>query len=199
LAKRKLTRRGVPPDRRQRFDQFDRNHDGVLSGDEFRDFMADLDQRVARRAQLNFMRTDPVLDALDINHDGEISASEIRNAVESLKSLDRDHDGTLRLPEVVPEPVAREVAILFRMDVDFDGRISQAETENPFGQRARNLLEAADRNGDGFVTWDELAYEIRLRADLNHDGVVTWQEMMLARKSGVLYGPGREQRKRVRV
>jgi Ca2+-binding EF-hand superfamily protein len=190
----KLQRRELPRLLQGQFDRYDGNRDGVLAGDEIRNFATGItpkppDWKVVKRDRLTFMRTDRVLAALDLNHDGEISASEIRNAEASLKTLDRDYDGYLKLDELVPNPVDLEAAWLFRLDEDFDGRISHEEAQKPIGRRAQGLLEAADHNGDGFVTWDELVYEIRLRADADHDGVVTWEEMRAAQKSGVLYGP----------
>jgi Ca2+-binding EF-hand superfamily protein len=190
----KLQRGELPRVLRGQFDRYDSNRDGVLAGDEIRNFAAGMmpkppDGKVVKRARLTFMRTDRVLAALDLNHDGEISASEIRNAEASLKTLDRDYDGYLRLDEVVPSPVDQEAAWLFRLDEDFDGRISHEEAQKPIGKTAQGLLEAADRNGDGFVTWDELVYEIRLRVDANRDGMVTWDEMRAAQKSGALFAP----------
>ena len=183
----------------QPFDLADRDHNGVLTGDEIRSLALATapkppDEKIVKRSRLTFMRTNPVLWALDVNHDGQISESEIRNAEASLKTLDRDADGWLVLDEVVPGPVDFEVAWLFRLDEDFDGRISLEERQKPLGRPALDLLDAADRNGDGLVTWDELAYEIRMRADLDHNGVVTWQEMAQARTSGALFAPGPEKK-----
>ena len=142
-----------------------------------------------KRARRNFSRLDRVFAALDANHDGEISAAEIRNATSVLGTLDRNHDGRLTLEEISVDPVARETASIFRLDTDFDNRISRAERSTRDGRPLANLLRAADRNRDGYVTWEELSAEIRSRADLNHDGVVTWEEMAQARKSGALAKP----------
>ncbi|MGO9261862.1 MAG: EF-hand domain-containing protein, partial [Bryobacteraceae bacterium] len=49
-----------------------------------------------------FMSNHPVLAALDADHDGEISAWEIEHAAQSLKKLDRNHDGYLTADELIP-------------------------------------------------------------------------------------------------
>ncbi len=48
----------------------------------------------------------PVLAALDADHDGEISAWEIEHAAQSLKKLDRNHDGYLTADELIPFEMA---------------------------------------------------------------------------------------------
>jgi hypothetical protein len=50
------------------------------------------------------MRFSPIMMALDTDHDGELSATEIENASKSLKSLDRDGNGTLSPDELRPDP-----------------------------------------------------------------------------------------------
>jgi Ca2+-binding EF-hand superfamily protein len=142
----------------------------------------------AKRAQLNFVRLEPVLAVLDADHDGALSATEIANASDALKALDRNHDGRLTLDEVVLDPVTSEVVSIFRLDTNLDRKISRAEARAPFGRPIQELLKAADRNGDGDVTWEDLTREIQQRADLDHDGVVTWDEMLRARQSHALYG-----------
>jgi hypothetical protein len=44
----------------------------------------------------------PIMAALDTNRDGELSSEEIRNAVAALKTLDRNHDGSLVGAELEP-------------------------------------------------------------------------------------------------
>ncbi len=53
-----------------------------------------------------FMSNHPVLAALDADHDGEISAWEIEHAAQSLKKLDRNHDGYLTADELIPFEMA---------------------------------------------------------------------------------------------
>jgi len=45
----------------------------------------------------------PVITAIDADKDGVISAEELANAPEALKSLDKDNDGKLAGPEMMPE------------------------------------------------------------------------------------------------
>ena len=183
----------------------DKNHDGKLDPEEcglakevipqkFPDKMKNPVQEQEQlhrrwRVQREFMRLEPVLAALDADRDAIISAAEIRNAPMALALLDRNHDGRLTLNEVQHDPVAHQVATIFRMDTNFDGKISPAERLGPIGRHYKELLDAADTNHDGYVTEDELAREFRRREDLNGDGVVTWEEMMQAGKAGKLANP----------
>jgi Ca2+-binding EF-hand superfamily protein len=193
----KLQRSEVPGNMRGVFIEFDTNHDGVLSQKEVHNLVdrlnsprqAKLRLKADRLARIEFMRMEPVLGVLDADHDGAISAIEIRNAPAALRTLDRNHDGRLTFDELSRTPLETEVAIIFRLDTNFDGKISRLERENEFGRHIAALLDDADRDGDGYVTWDELTREIQRRADLNHDGEVTWEELMRARRSGALYGP----------
>ena len=45
----------------------------------------------------------PLVAALDLNHDGVIDADEMAKAGESLKKLDRNHDGKLTMEEYRPQ------------------------------------------------------------------------------------------------
>jgi hypothetical protein len=49
------------------------------------------------------------------------------------------------------------------------------------------LLDQAGRNHNGVVTREDLTKEIRRAADLNGDGVVTWEEMLAALRSELLF------------
>ena len=134
------------------------------------------------RARIGFMRLHPVLATLDADHDGVISAAEIANAPAALKRLDLNYDHRLTASELLPNPVLNEVALIFRLDTDGDGRISTLERATTRGTHYANLLDSADRNRDGFVTEEELEFEVRRRADLDSNGVVTWTEMLKARR-----------------
>jgi Ca2+-binding EF-hand superfamily protein len=97
---------------------------------------------------------------------------------------DRDHVGYVTAEEVV----AYELKRFKRIDVTGDGKVSLGEfcSGVPSGQfeevsRCRGLFIRMDRDGDGFVTRDELsAYyrDVIRRADQKGDGRVTLQEWL---------------------
>lgn len=145
---------------------------------------AKADLAFLKRARLGFMRLHPVLAALDADHDGEISATEAENASAALKSLDKNGDGQLTPDEVLPDPVANQVVLFMSLDKNGDGNISKDERVGAYAELFRDLLDSADRNHDGLVTWLELMNEVRRRADLNNDGIVTQEEMQNAMASG---------------
>jgi Ca2+-binding EF-hand superfamily protein len=150
----------------------DRNHDGKLSAEECGFILnanpkAKLDPEFAERARMEFMRFNPVLAALDADHDGEISASEIRNSSLALKTLDKNGDGSLTAFELLPDPVAvRAEIIMSGLDTNRDGKLSPQERANKKAEPLRELLDRADRNGDGVTTFDELKAELQLRDEL---------------------------------
>jgi tetratricopeptide (TPR) repeat protein len=170
----------------------DKNGDGKLSAEELGADFGDesrLDAASLQRLRRAFMRAHPLLYALDRNHDGEISASEIRNAGQALRTLDRDGDGVVERYEVAPHcVVAAARSVLMALDRDRDGTIDTAERSSPEGELFRELLDAADVDGDGIVTLEELTNEIFYRADRNKDGTVTGEELREAIRAGLL-GP----------
>lgn len=101
----------------------DKNGDGKLSAEE-----------CGVRREL--LRSDPLFRALDANYDGEISASEIQDAKRALLTLDRDRDGALEAPEMVPDYVTAAAR-----------RILALPDANR--ERFRGLLAAADIDGNG--------------------------------------------------
>ena len=118
-----------------------------------------------------------VLAALDTDRDGMISPSEIANARAALKKLDRNGDGKLtpeecglELPAIIaadPEAATRVRLgfmrfhpVLAALDTDHDGEISAEEMKN-----APAALRKLDRNGDGWLTEDEVRPDPALRPD----------------------------------
>jgi Ca2+-binding EF-hand superfamily protein len=122
------------------------------------------------------MQSSPVLWALDAHHDGEISADEIRHAEQELGQLDRDHDGMLESPEMAPDYVVAAVLQLMK-PLDAGSRYGLVKVNASTGDPLRSLLSAADLDGDGNVSVEELTNEILYRADRDHDGIVTRQEL----------------------
>jgi Ca2+-binding EF-hand superfamily protein len=149
--------------------KLDRNHDGKLSPEECGFFIGDKSNvsiEAVGRARRQFMRMNPVLDALDTDHDGEISSTEILNSSSALKKLDRNGDGRLTPDELIPDEEAIQASIIMmRLDKNGDGSISEAERGSDDAEPLRNLLRSADRNRDGVVTREELIRELRLRAE----------------------------------
>jgi tetratricopeptide (TPR) repeat protein len=160
----------------------DRDGDGKLSPEEYGGSQASAD----RLPMWEFMQSDPIWRALDANHDGEISAIELREAERELKTLDANGNGELDPIEIVP-PYVADVArrILAALDLNRNGQIDRNERLEKSAEFSRDLLNAADADGDGAITLDELANEIFYRSDLNRDGIVTATEFREALRSGV--------------
>jgi len=103
----------------------------------------------------------PVLVALDKDNDGIISPSEIANASVALLSLDKNGDNQLSAeecglslpyaPDAIRLDFMRTHPVLAALDADHDGKISAREILN-----ASAALRALDKNGDGYLTEDEL-------------------------------------------
>ncbi len=143
----------------------DRNLDGVLDAGECGQKLIDSDQfdsDFVKRAKLGFMRVHPVLAALDSDHDGVISRPELNASAAALRTLDQDNDGRLTIDEVLPDPIAAQVARIFvPADRNGDGRISADERSAVGSSWIRQILNDADGNHDGVVTEDELAAELQ--------------------------------------
>jgi len=74
--------------------KLDKDGDGQLSYDEVR-----------RKGERELPGDPPPLvAALDVNHDDVIDANEMANAATALKVVDKNSDGQLSLPEVLPPP-----------------------------------------------------------------------------------------------
>jgi hypothetical protein len=94
--------------------KLDRNQDGEVSLQEA--FMPPPEEKKPRKKANNENRPDPenrpgpplkrpvppIIEALDLNKDGTITADELASASESLKTLDKDGDGTLSPAEIHP-------------------------------------------------------------------------------------------------
>jgi Ca2+-binding EF-hand superfamily protein len=136
----------------------------VLLGDNPK---AELDPQVKERARLEYMRLNAVLAILDADRNGEISAGEVKNSSFALRALDMNRDGSLTPEEVLPERVDNRTAtILSRLDTNRDYQLSQQEQAAEEAMPLRELLDRADRNGDGVITAAELTKELQFRDEL---------------------------------
>ncbi|HXS96085.1 MAG TPA: hypothetical protein VN736_15875 [Candidatus Limnocylindrales bacterium] len=109
----------------------------------------------------------PVLRALDSDGDSRLSPPEIANAAAALRRLDTDNDGQLTAEECGlginshgPSAAAQsqlrrqfmsDHPVLAALDANHDGAISAAEIN-----RAAASLKTLDRDGDGYVTAEEV-------------------------------------------
>jgi len=119
------------------------------------------DEQFKARMRAGFMRMNPVLAALDSDHNGEISASEIEASAVSLRSLDKNGDGSISPAEVLPNAGDNRTALIMsRLDRDGDLRISRQELQSERAGPIREMLERADQNRDGVVTALELRIEV---------------------------------------
>ncbi len=98
---------------------------------------------------------DPLTAALDRDNDGAVSASEMEQAVESLRSLDKNQDGKLTSEEFMPDfpgfgppgfggrgPRMEKRLLISEFDKDGDGRLNREERT-----AARTSLEEDRSNG----------------------------------------------------
>jgi len=108
-----------------------------------------------------YFRLMPVLMALDKDNDGIISPSEIANGSVALLTLDKNQDHQLSAEEcgfALPHTTdaarlefMRVHPVLAALDADHDGIVSAREILN-----APAALRTLDKNGDGYLTEDEL-------------------------------------------
>jgi Ca2+-binding EF-hand superfamily protein len=109
--------------------------------------------------------------AIDVDGDGVISARELKKAIVRLKTLDADKDGTLTLAEVAPQgaagapaagqaapfgDVAQMVDRLMLNDLNGDGRLTANELPPQVAQQMQQMLQGADKDGDGALNRQEL-------------------------------------------
>ena len=114
-----------------RFHEFDKNHDGVLSGDELQG--ADF------------------LPRLDLNHDGKVTLEEAREAVSMLRNAAKrlkSKSGAGSLDKDGAAVVATDV-VFKRLDTNGDGRLSHDELKD------NNWFDKLNLDKDGFVTLAE--------------------------------------------
>jgi Ca2+-binding EF-hand superfamily protein len=131
---------------------------------------AEADASTTRRAggehERGAPRFNPLIAALDTNGDGVIDDKELANAAESLKKLDKNHDGKLTPDEVQPAPRGERrasaqpnaaadamVARLMQFDKNGDGKLAKDELP----ERMQALFEKGDPDKDGFLSKEEIS------------------------------------------
>lgn len=136
----------------------DKDQNGRLTPEEIRTMFADQGPVAGRPlppgGAIAAMRSDPLINALDTDHDGAISPEEMLHAADSLKTLDVNHDGKISSAEMRPrmDPKQRADHMLEEWDTNKDGKIAKAEAPD----RMQTMFDKLDKNGDGFLTMDEL-------------------------------------------
>ncbi|RMG14844.1 MAG: hypothetical protein D6731_09650 [Planctomycetota bacterium] len=112
----------------------------------------------------------------DRNGDGVVSREEFPAGDELFSRFDRDGDGRVDRGEALAFAVEEELTEFFgKHDADLSGTLSPAEVP---GEEAREVLRAADADGDGEVTGEEaFAFVYHARRDgVGEDGRATAPE-----------------------
>lgn len=150
---------------RQSFDAQDWNHDGVLSGEELRGG----GRRGAREAEANFDPTVPAtwtedtFHQMDRNRDGRLTSSEWFYNADYFRRADRNRDGALTVNEFVNAS-----------NNDDRGRWN----DNNRDRYDYNSFSSLDANRNGSLSYNEWRWTRSSfdRYDTNRDGVVSRQE-----------------------
>jgi Ca2+-binding EF-hand superfamily protein len=190
----KLTPDEMPEERRERFRaglaRSDKDGDGGLNLDEFRNSMAAMAGRRAEAGQpapgsappRPNIAGAPFFRAIDVDRDGKLSGEELAKAGEALKTLDKNGDGTLTPDELVPTgPPASNApgnSPLGQPGRRPDGGRPQAG--RPQAAAFLERLKQADSNGDGKLSKDEAPERLKEnfdRIDANSDGQLDQQEL----------------------
>ncbi len=142
--------------------QADANHDGTLTRDE-----------VIAAATTRF-------DKVDANHDGKVTAEERKAARQAMRERwmgGKADSGWRHRPGMGhrgpgmdrPGPGGGPEAMLARLDVNKDGKISRDEFITPMTARATSHFDRIDANHDGFVEKAEMdAARQRMRGGPGH-------------------------------
>ena len=114
------------------------------------------DEQNADERTRQLIRLAPLLSVVDLNRDGSVSAEELEKAVESIRSIDRNGDGTIQ-----PEERSLRAAVAFQSatraeddgrgdddDRDDDGRDRRPESKGPRGDRPNSDRPRDDRGPD---------------------------------------------------
>ncbi|XP_010549761.1 PREDICTED: probable calcium-binding protein CML32 [Tarenaya hassleriana] len=144
-----------PKELMQMFEQFDKNGDGKISGEEFRSVFR------AFSPSLSAEELDKMMEEFDVDGDGYI------DAVEFVTCMQRSHNAdALGSPSPSPSQSQshRDLREAFEMyDADGDGKISAMELHvvlRRLGEKCtvddcRRMIRAVDVDGDGHVDFEE--------------------------------------------
>jgi len=135
-----------------------------------------------------------MFDRWDLNHDGKLSRAEWRGKT-PFDQVDRDRDGFITKDDLQPIPSEKQSSksgfaeVFDSWDTNDDGKLSSIEW------KGRTPFERVDKNGDGFVTKDEIGLggtertsssdsketdnrfqRFFTRMDANHDGKISKDE-----------------------
>jgi len=133
-----------------------------------------------------------VLEQADANGDGKVTYAELKAVrpqvtEERFKAADKNGDRVLsREDRVTTDATAGGAGMLAKLkdaDTNGDRKLSREEVQAAFPHAAGKLFDKADRNGDGFVTVEEVKQGLgeKLRqADTDSDGKLSPEEAKAA-------------------
>jgi Ca2+-binding EF-hand superfamily protein len=155
------------------FGRADANKDGRLDRRDLTQFAFDLAllSDALRMADYPARVAQAFLKKYDKNRDGKIAPDEFEWGEEMFARFDRNGDKMLdpdelgRIPPLPPSPKSQAKDIIKQRDKDGDGRLSAAE----FGDTPERF-HAADLNGDGQVTLEELTASIAQSLAVGKEG-----------------------------
>ena len=164
------------------FTQVDRNGNGMLLLDELLTYVDQESALSQSRVDLTVAHDgSSVFEILDANSDRRISLRELRNAVERLKSYDRDGNGEISSAELVGKfrtilelgkPAALRITSEMRADNASAAPIVNRKTDGP------DWFQRMDRNRDGDVTRREFLGPIARFREIDRagDGLISAEE-----------------------
>jgi Ca2+-binding EF-hand superfamily protein len=160
-----------------KFDSFDLNHDGRFTKNEFDNSDLDTDKNgvISRSEYLTANMAE--FANYDSNHDGYLTLGEERqfvadtalSTVDIDKMIDLDRDGVMTRQEFNAYWKARFQIL----DRNRDQQLSGGEVQDGGSPYWATVVKSLDRNGDGFITYDEYMsyYGYRfVTADKDKDG-----------------------------
>jgi Ca2+-binding EF-hand superfamily protein len=181
---------------RQSFDVHDWNRDGVLSGDEVRNG----GRRSAREADEDFNPgmpatwTEDTFRQMDRNRDGRLTSSEWFYNAEYFRRADRNRDGALTLSEFTSNTSDDDRDDRFEnLDSNRNGRIERNEWHG-----SADAFDWLDRNRDNVLSRSEVVgegsgdFDSFASLDSNRNGTLSYNEWRWTRRSFDRYDSNRD-------